>query len=205
MRFFLPCLCLLLCAPVAAAQEEAPDRAQTVAQISDYLNGIVHLQGRFTQLDAQGRRGSGVFYLQRPGRIRFEYLPKGSLLVVADGQWVNVVEGAFRSEVQRYPLQQTPLALLLRPRIDIAKDAEVLDLRRESGNILLRLRDRERQRQGELTLVFEQPRLRLRQWIVTDPQGRKTLVALSSLLEGVPVDARLFALEAPPARQRGER
>ena len=205
MRVFLLCLCLLLGAPAASAQEEGLDRAAVVAQINDYLNGIVHLQGRFTQIDAQGRRGSGVFYLQRPGRIRFEYLPRGSLLVVADGQWVNVVEGAFRSEVQRYPLRQTPLALLLRQRIDIAKDAEVLDLRRESGNILLRLRDGEGQRQGELTLIFEQPRLRLRQWIITDPQGRKTLVALSDLLEGVPVDARLFALEVPRAPQRGER
>ncbi len=205
MRFFLLALCLLLAAPVASAQESAPQRDETLAQINAYLNDIVHLQGRFTQLDAAGRRGTGVFYLQRPGRIRFEYLPKGSLLVVADGQWVNVVEGAFRSEVQRYPLQQTPLALLLRERIDIAKDAEVLDLRRESGNILLRLRAGDAGQQGELTLIFEQPRLRLRQWIITDPHGRKTLVALSRLLEGVPVDARLFALEAPAAGARDRR
>ena len=205
MKVFLLALCLLLAAPVASAQESAPQRDETLAQINAYLNDIVHLQGRFTQLDAAGRRGTGVFYLQRPGRIRFEYLPKGSLLVVADGQWVNVVEGAFRSDVQRYPLEQTPLALLLRERIDIAKDAEVLDLRRESGNILLRLRAGDRRQQGELTLIFEQPRLRLRQWIITDPQGRKTLIALSQLLEGVPVDARLFALEAPVPRPQDRR
>ena len=205
MRLVLLCLCLLLGAPAASAQDEGPDRAEAIAQISAYLNDIVHLQGRFTQLDAQGRRGTGIFYLQRPGRIRFEYLPRGSLLVVADGQWVNVVEGAFRSDVQRYPLEQTPLALLLRERIDIAEDAEVLDLQRESGSILLRLRAKGEQRQGELTLVFEQPRLRLRQWIITDPQGRKTLVALSELLEGVPVDARLFVLETTGASQRGGR
>lgn len=190
--------CLLLPAIWAndtLAKEGREDTAQVIQQINDYLNGISHLQGSFTQINSRGERGRGIFFLHRPGRIRFEYLPKGSLLVVANGQWVNVVEDDFDGTVQRYPLDQTPLAFLLRERIDIVKDGNLLDLRQESNRIFLRLRESRFSQSGELTLIFEQPILRLRQWIITDAHGRKTLISLSNLLEGVPVDKRLFELD----------
>src|SRR6188768_928100 len=42
-------------------------------RVSDYLNTIKGVQGRFTQLSADGRSVQGSFYLRKPGRIRFEY------------------------------------------------------------------------------------------------------------------------------------
>src|SRR5262245_44706311 len=42
-------------------------------RVSDYLNTIKSVQGRFTQLAADGRSVQGTFYLKKPGRIRFEY------------------------------------------------------------------------------------------------------------------------------------
>ena len=205
MRFLLLSLCLLLCAPAALSQEGEAEARQVIGEINDYLNGIEHLQGRFVQIDAGGRRAEGIFHMQRPGRIRFEYLPRGSLLVVADGEWVNVVEGAFRDSVQRYPLEQTPLALLLRGGIDISRDAELLGLQLESGRVLLRLRGAEAAQQGDVTLIFAYPDLRLRQWIITDAQGRRTLIELSNLLQGVPVDARFFSVETLRTPRRGDR
>lgn len=210
LRVFFLFLCLLLLslaisASVVLARGEAEDTAPIIQRINDYLNGISHLQGSFTQINSRGERANGTFFLQRPGRIRFEYLPKDSLLVVADGRWVNVVEQGFGGSIQRYPLRQTPLGFLLREHIDIARDADVLDLRQESNRIFLRLRDSGSSQQGELTLIFEQPLLRLRQWIITDAHGRKTLISLSNLLEGIPVDRRLFVLDLPRGPQRGNR
>lgn len=226
-RLFLLSLWLLFCVPTltatafaqsetqpeasseAAAEEgEGEGRAEAeilLEAIESYLNGITHLQGRFTQLDARGEQADGIFYLQRPGRIRFEYLPRGGLLVVADGDWVHMVEQQFEGEAQRYPLAQTPLALLLREEIDLAATADVLQLRREGDRVFLRLRQKGEEAQGDLTLVFEGQDLRLRQWIITDTRGRKTLITLSQLLEGVPVDQRLFSVDTRPARRGSDR
>lgn len=192
----------------AEGEGEGEGRAEAeilLEAIESYLNGITHLQGRFTQLDARGEQVDGIFHMQRPGRIRFEYLPRGGLLVVADGNWVHMVEQQFEGEAQRYPLEQTPLALLLREEIDLAATADVLQLRREGNRVLLRLRQKGEEAQGDLTLVFEGQDLRLRQWIITDTRGRKTLITLSQLLEGVPVDPRLFSVDTRPPRRGGDR
>ena len=202
MRGLLLVLCLVFFATSASAQDSS-ERAQIIRQINNYFNDLVHLQGEFTQIDASGHRRNGIFYLQRPGRIRFEYFPRGSLTVVANGRWVNVVEEQFPNSVQRYPLQETPLAFLLAGSIDIEKDADVRGLLRESDKILLHLRDNKSSQKGEITLIFDQPDLALRQWIITDPQGRKTLITLSQLVEGIPLDQRLFIVETPRQPQRG--
>ena len=202
MRFLLLVLSLVFLAVPAPAQESS-ERAQIIRQINDYFNELVHLQGEFTQIDASGHRRNGIFYLQRPGRIRFEYFPRGSLTVVANGRWVNIIEEQFPNAVQRYPLEETPLAFLLAGNIDIEKDADIHGLLRESDKILLHLRDNKSSQKGEITLIFDQPTLALRQWIITDPQGRRTLIRLSQLIEGIPLDQRLFSVEAPRQLQRG--
>ena len=178
---------------------------QTVEQINAYFNNLTHLQGRFTQADPDGRQSQGVFFLQRPGRLRFEYVPEGSLLVVANGDWVNVIEGKFRKEVQRYPVDQTPLAFLLKDNINIFDDAELLGLRRESDKIILHLGIKNASQHGEITFVFDYPVLRMRQWILSDLQGRRTIVTLSDLTTGIPVHERLFFVEIPKRPVRIDR
>ncbi|MCY4032236.1 MAG: outer-membrane lipoprotein carrier protein LolA [Hyphomicrobiales bacterium] len=203
MRLLLLVLGFVFLATPAPAQDSS-ERAQIIGQINDYFNELVHLQGEFAQIDASGHRRDGIFYLQRPGRIRFEYFPRGSLTVVANGRWVNVVEAQFPNSVQRYPLEETPLAFLLAGNIDIEKDADIRGLFRENDKILLHLRDNKSSQKGEITLIFDQPVLALRQWIITDPQGRRTLIRLSQLIEGIPLDQRLFTVETPRPFQRGK-
>lgn len=202
MRVLLLVISFALFAIPSFAQDSS-GRAQAIEQINRYFNELVHLQGRFTQIDAKGHRRDGAFYLQRPGRIRFEYFPRGSLTVVANGKWVNIAEEQFPDSVQRYPLEQTPLAFFLADNIDIERNAEILGFYQETDKILLHLRDNKRSEKGEITLVFDRPTLTLRQWVISDPQGRKTLVRLSQLIEGVPIDQRLFTLEAHQKNRRG--
>ena len=188
---------------IPAFAQDSSERRQLIKQINSYFNELVYLQGEFTQIEASGHRRSGVFYLQRPGRIRFEYFPRGSLTVVANRSWVNIAEQQFPDSIQRYPIDQTPLAFLLANDIDIERDADILGLFRESDKILLHIRDNKNSEKGEITLIFDQPAIALQQWIITDTQGRKTLIKLSQLIEGIPLDQRLFILEAPQQPDRG--
>ncbi|HYD73929.1 MAG TPA: outer membrane lipoprotein carrier protein LolA, partial [Candidatus Binatia bacterium] len=72
-------------APVAL-QGEA--RANAIATANRYLNSYARLQARFTQSSPGGGRSAGTLYIQKPGRMRFQYDPPAQLLVVADGRVV---------------------------------------------------------------------------------------------------------------------
>src|SRR5689334_7706037 len=52
-------------------------------RISAYLNTLRSVQGRFTQVNADGKTEQGQFYLKKPGRVRFEYEKPNPNVVVA--------------------------------------------------------------------------------------------------------------------------
>ena len=174
------------------AAMNAADRAD-LDSISTYLRGVENLEGGFLQIGPDGSLAEGKFYLRRPGRLRFEYSPPAKLLVVADGTWVAVQDGF--SPVQRYPLGSTPLGLLLDKKPDLADGARVLGIEHEPGLLRVTLADGSGKAPGKITLVFDQPVLALRQWIVTDAQGLETTVALRSVQSGVRADNALFVLK----------
>jgi len=179
-----------LAAPATPALN-AQDQAD-LDKISAYLQGISDLQGGFLQIGPDGSVADGNFYLRRPGRLRFEYSPPAKLLVVADGTWVGVKDGF--SPTQRYPLGSTPLGLLLDKKPNLAEGARILGIEREAGMLRVTLADSSGQAPGKITLVFDQPVLALRQWVVTDAQGLQTTVALRSVQSGIRADNALFVL-----------
>jgi Outer membrane lipoprotein carrier protein LolA len=108
--------------PVAAAPlgEKA-----IVEKINTYLNSFQNLQGDFVQTGADGRRYEGKLYLQRPGRLRFEYKPPATIEVVADGSSVSVRDRKLATQ-DLYLIAQTPLKFLTKDKIDVARDLKVL-------------------------------------------------------------------------------
>lgn len=170
----------------------AEDRAD-VERVEAYLNGLSELQGNFLQVGPDGSLAEGKFYLRRPGRLRFEYTPPQKTLVVADGTWVAVKDGF--SAAQRYPISSTPLGIILASKVDLADNVRVLGVERQPGVLRVVLQDKSGNAPGDLTLVFDEPNLQLRQWVVTDAQGLQTTVALRNTRSGVKADNALFVLQ----------
>lgn len=183
-------------APSVAKREARPlsaaDRAD-LKRVSAYLTALTNLQGNFLQVGPDGSLAEGRFFLRRPGRLRFEYTPPTQMLVVADGTWVAVKDGF--SAVQRYPIGSTPLGILLDKNVDIEDQVEVLSVERQPGVLRVTVADRSGNAAGELTLVFDEPKLQLRQWVVTDAQGLQTTVALRNTQSGVVADNALFVMK----------
>jgi len=171
----------------------ASDRAD-LTRVDNYLSGLTNLQGNFLQVGPDGSLAQGKFYLRRPGRMRFEYNPPEKLLVVADGTWVAVKDGF--SAAQRYPLGSTPLGILLDDHVDLAKEVKVLAVEHQPGALRITLADKHDNAPGNITLVFDEPDLQLRQWIVTDAQGLQTTVALRNIQSGIHADNALFVLKS---------
>jgi len=177
---------------LAAAQVNQAD----LARISNYLNGISTMQGRFVQVGPDGDLSEGDFYMRRPGRVRFEYQPPNPTLIVADGFWVGIYDTA-ENTLDRFPLSETPLDLLLRDRVNLRTEGAIQPIQRAGGQLRVRAIDPEAPEQGSLTMVFNDNPLELKQWIVIDSQGLATTVALSQVRRNVQLGGELFFIADP--------
>ena len=170
-----------------------------LTRISNYLNGIGSLEGSFVQVGPDGDLSEGRFFMRRPGRIRFEYDAPNPTLIVADGFWVGIYDTRDQT-LDRFPLSETPLDILLRDRVDLRREGAIQSIERGSGQLRVRAIDPDAPDQGSITMIFNDNPLELVQWIVTDEQGLTTTVALSEVRRNVEVDPSLFRIEEPTRR-----
>ena len=189
-----------LAALPAAAQSglSAEDRA-TLTQAQTYLQGLTSAQGTFVETTGAQRR-EGRFYLQRPGRMRFEYTNPAGLLVVSDGN--NVKRYDPRLEVFRQvPLGMTPLSTFLARNVRLDQGVQIDRVTRmQSGAFAITARDQRRPNEGSVILAFAGSPLRLQEWTITDAQGARTRTQLTSLQPASGLDAGLFRLTDPTRR-----
>ncbi len=178
--------------PVAAAPlgEKA-----IIEKINAYLNSFQSLQGDFSQTGADGRRYEGKLYLQRPGRLRFEYKPPATIEVVADGSSVSVRDRKLATQ-DLYLIAQTPLKFLTKDKIDVARDLKVLRSG-QTGDVLRIVLEDKATLGGtsRITLHYDHVANALRQWIVLDPQGYETSVSVFNLDTQRRPDSKLFAID----------
>lgn len=172
------------------AHLSSEDRA-LVDDVSAWFNGVETLKGVFDQQNQDGSLVTGDFYLRRPGRMRFEYAAPQQLTLLSDGLWVMLNDRELES-VDRYPLRETPLWLILKDYVDLASDAEIVKVERQGELIGVTVREEDSATQGDLILVFAGPRLELRHWIIEDVQGNRTLVSLRNIEQGMKLSPRLF-------------
>jgi outer membrane lipoprotein-sorting protein len=164
-------------------------------RVSDYLNTIKGVQGRFTQLSADGRSVQGSFYLRKPGRIRFEYDKPNPILIVADGSSVAVSNSQLKT-TDRYPLINSPLRLLLSENVNLVTDSRISEVKKEPGILSFTARETAGPARGSITLVFsDNGQLELRQWEVVDAQGMRTTIALNEVRQDANISPTMFVIQ----------
>ncbi|MCI4662494.1 MAG: outer membrane lipoprotein carrier protein LolA [Neomegalonema sp.] len=181
--------------PLAAVAND-----EDVVRINAYLNSIKTMQGQFVQIAPDGVVSEGDFYIRRPGRLRFEYARPNPTRVIADGFWVAVEDRSLNSQ-DRFPLSQTPLYLLLKEDVDLLSEGAIQKVERSQGQLRVTAIDPNETEQGSVTMVFDANPVALKQWIVTDPQGLTTTIALRNAKHDLPLDAALFVIEDPRSRE----
>ena len=105
---------------------DANQKAQA-ARVSSYLSSLQTLVGNFVQVGPDGSKTKGDFYIQKPGKVRFEYDAPSPIVIIADGSSVAVRDRKLATQ-DIYPLSQTPLRFLLSDRIDLLKDTNVVSV-----------------------------------------------------------------------------
>ncbi|MBX2853697.1 MAG: outer membrane lipoprotein carrier protein LolA [Rhodobacteraceae bacterium] len=178
-------------AGLAASPASAQD--SEIERINSYLNSISTLAGNFVQVAPDGIVSEGQFFMRRPGRLRFEYKRPNPTLVIADGFWVAVLDKTVGTG-DRFPLSQTPLNLLLKDDVDLNAEGAIRNVEQTEGQLRVTAVDPSDESQGDVTMVFDSNPLQLKQWIVTDPQGLTTTVALRETRANVKLEAELFVI-----------
>lgn len=185
----------------AAFEPTAQDRAD-LARVETYLNGLTALRAKFLQVAPDGSISGGQAWLERPGRMRFQYDPPAPFLLIAThGQLV--FQDSSIKQTSQAPLSSTPLGILLSQRVTLSGDITVTGLQRLPGEIDVSLVRTNAPGDGTLTLVFADAPLTLRQWTVIDAQRKETRVTLFNTELGGKFDPRLFEPADMPTANTG--
>jgi len=176
-----------------AGSSEINQRA-LVERVSAYLSNMQTLVGDFVQVGPDGARTEGQFYIQKPGKVRFEYKPPSRIDVIADGQSVVVRDRKLATQ-DLYPLSQTPLRFLLSDRIDLQRDTNLVSVAADDVFVTLVIEEKQQLvGTNRLMLMFGAKDFKLRQWTVTDPQGYDTTVAVYNLDTNTKPDPGMFKI-----------
>jgi outer membrane lipoprotein-sorting protein len=173
---------------------DANQKAQA-AKVSAYLSSLQTLVGNFVQIGPDGSKTKGDFYIQKPGKVRFEYEAPSPIDIIADGSSVAVRDRKLATQ-DIYPLSQTPLRYLLSDRIDLLKDTNVVNV--TADDVFVSVTIEEKQAligTSRLMLMVGAKDGQLKQWTVTDPQGYDTTVAVYNLDSSKKVDPGLFKID----------
>jgi outer membrane lipoprotein-sorting protein len=180
----------------------AADRAPLLREIDTYLAELDVLTGSFFQIEPTGVVSQGSFWIDRPGRMRFEYADPHPFTLVADGATYTVWDRELDDVNTRVPLRETPLYMFLKRDVALSQDADIVELTETDGELAVTLRDRDDRVDGTLTLVFARPALELRRFATTDSAGAETEVLLTDSVRGGTVDPALFVVREPRRRDR---
>ncbi|WP_028737791.1 outer membrane lipoprotein carrier protein LolA [Ciceribacter selenitireducens] len=184
--------------PQAAMAAADPVAAQKIA---DHFSSVKTMMGEFVQFGPRGEQTGGKFFIQRPGKLRFNYDKPSPMRVIADGK--NVVIGNVKLKTwDLYPLSKTPLSLLLSEKIDLGNKM-VRDVKQEADLTTIVLGDRTIFGDSTITLMFDPKTFDLRQWTITDVQAKDTSVMIFNVQNGVQLDPSVF--EIPYADVHGQK
>jgi len=186
-------------APVALSAQAAPTG---LAQVQAHLRAVETMTAGFTQTDRRGRVLGGRLTIKRPGRIRFDYGRSANMLIVGDGRALTFVDYEV-GQRQRWPINDSPLSVLLNPSQDLARFARVVQ--NDTQVLMIEARDARRREFGTITIAFARVPsapggLVLQGWNTRDAQNNLTTVRLSGQRFNVPVADSAFTYRNPTRR-----
>lgn len=164
----------------------------SLQELSRYLNALTTAEADFTQVNSDGSISTGRIFIQRPGRVRFEYAPPDRNLVLAGGGQVAIFDAKSNQPPEQYPLSRTPLSIILAENVDLGRAKMVVGHKADGNTTRVRAQDPEHPEYGSIELVFTSGPTELRQWVIRDDSGAETTVILGEMKKGARLKSSLF-------------
>jgi len=184
-------LALIIASPLQAEPSQSD-----IKKVEKYLQDLKSARARFVQTTHDGTQLVGTFYLQRPGKLKFEYDPPIEDFVVADGLFIYFYDAEL-GEQTNAPIGQTLADFFLRKDLKLEGDIKVTDIKRAGGFLQVQLSQAADPNAGSLMLGFKEEPFELNKWRVIDGQGLITEIELFYFKEGVKHASDLFVYKNP--------
>lgn len=197
----------ILMAPVLVMVMALPAAAEklSLSALSQYLNNLRTATGAFTQINGDGTISTGTIYINRPGRIRFEYAPPDNTLVIAGGSSVAIFDPKSNTGPETYPLARTPLSIILADTVNLGQARMVVGHTYDGTATTVTAQDPDNPDYGNIQLVFTGNPIQLRQWLINDDAGNSTTVVLGDMRTGTAMAASLFNIQLEANRRSNDR
>ncbi len=192
------CVCMLFVAEVSHADvgEVRQATAQDIERAERYLQDMKTAEARFVQTTHNGMQLVGTFYLNRPGKLRFNYDPPVENFVVADGMFIYFYDAELEEQTNA-PIQATLANFFLRKNFSFSKDLMVKDAKFAADLLQITVVQKDDPDAGSIIFAFGKKPFELKKWRIIDPQGMITEVELFYLKTGVKHASNLFSYADP--------
>ena len=190
-------------AALSVAAVPAPIAAQAtgdLAAVQKHLQSVETMTANFSQADRNGKVLTGVLTLKKPGKLRFQYEKGVPILIVAEGGALTFIDYSVK-QVQRWPIKNSPLGVLLDPTRDITRYAKLVP-GYDQRIVSVEANDPKHPEYGRITLVFVRNAsapggLMLQGWVALDSQNNRTTIRLTNQKFGEPVSDNSFRWNDP--------
>lgn len=183
---------LSLMVPAGLAQAQSSASAAQAQAMADKFTSVKTMTGEFVQFGPKGDQTGGKFYIERPGKIRFNY-DNSPITVISDGKSV-VVNNRKLDTWDLYPLSKTPLKLLLSDRVDL-RGGRLRGLKNEPDALTMVLGDKAVFADATIALMFDPANAELKQWTITDAQRQNTTVMIFNVKKDVRFADNMFKID----------
>lgn len=183
---------LSLMVPAGLAQAQSSASAAQAQAMADKFTSVKTMTGEFVQFGPKGDQTGGKFYIERPGKIRFNY-DNSPITVISDGESV-VVNNRKLDTWDLYPLSKTPLKLLLSDRVDL-RGGRLRGLKNEPDALTMVLGDKAVFADATIALMFDPANAELKQWTITDAQRQNTTVMIFNVKKDVRFADNMFKID----------
>jgi outer membrane lipoprotein-sorting protein len=180
----------------ALAQSRAltPEEQQLIDEINAHNSAIRTMVGRFLQIDSQGGRQEGTFFLERPSKIAFRYAPPSLEDIVSIGRGFYVIDR--REETYyAYPQDSIPLRQFLGEQINLL-NANVVDITTTDGYVSITVIDNTVAGTVQVSLIFDTETKDLAQWTLVEPNGSELTFSLYDVQKDVEIPPNFFTFPA---------
>ena len=180
---------LWLAVPVPHGLVAAPD---PISRAEAWFDDISTMKADFIQVASDGTIATGELHLRRPHRMKIIYDLDEPLILLTTPVWLHV-DRPKEKTVTSYPINETPLSLILREDVELrSSDFTTRHLVRDgiTRNTLTRETGRAA---GELILEFTDKPFELRRWTVRDAADVTTTVTLQNMRFGHRYENKFFA------------
>tara|TARA_R110002020_G_scaffold72482_7_gene186523 strand:+ start:51 stop:677 length:627 start_codon:yes stop_codon:yes gene_type:complete len=171
-----------------------PEEQQMITNIGAHNSAIRTMVGRFLQVDTNGGRTEGTFFLERPNKIAFRYAPPSRDEIVSVGNGFYVLNR--REETYyAYPQDTIPLRQFLGDTINLM-DANVINVATSDGYMTVTVIDETIAGTVQVSLIFDTDTLDLAQWSLVEPSGAELTFSLYDVEKDREIPRSYFAIPA---------